>query len=134
MNKVWGKFISAAVCVTILGTMLAGCGLDYKLDDSTETADVPDDGQYIVVGVAQVGMKKELEPSQVAVGAKETIKLSEEIINERFGLKAGEGTAWLSAGRNPRRRNGENLNPLHLELVGVGVSGIVAGGFRGGGG
>ena len=27
-----------------------------------------------------------------------------------------------------------NLNPLHLELVGVGVSGIVAGGFRGGGG
>ena len=40
----------------------------------------------------------------------------------------------LSAGRHPRRRNGENLNPLHLELVGVGVSGIVAGGFRGGGG
>ena len=43
-------------------------------------------------------MKKELEPGQVAVGAKETIKLSEEIINERFALKPGEGTAWLSAG------------------------------------
>ena len=59
MNKVWGNFISAAVCVTILGTMLAGCGLDYKLDDSTETADVPDDGQYIVVGVAQVGSESD---------------------------------------------------------------------------
>lgn len=46
----------------------------------------------------QIGMKKELEPSQVAVGAKETIRLGEEIINQRFNLAPGEGTAWLSAG------------------------------------
>ena len=50
----------------------------------------------------QIGMKKELEPHQVAVGAKETIKLSEDVINQRFGLASGEGTAWLSAG-DPRR-------------------------------
>ena len=46
----------------------------------------------------QLGMKKELEPHQVAVGAKETIRLSEEIINQRFNLTGNEGTAWLSAG------------------------------------
>jgi len=46
----------------------------------------------------KLGMKKELEPAQVAVGAKEVIKLSEEIINERFGVKSGEGVAWMSAG------------------------------------
>lgn len=46
----------------------------------------------------QIGMKKELEPHQVAVGAKETIRLSEEIINQRFGLTGNEGMAWLSAG------------------------------------
>ncbi len=46
----------------------------------------------------KLGMKKELEPAQVAVGAKEVIKLSEEIINERYGVKSGEGVAWMSAG------------------------------------
>ena len=46
----------------------------------------------------KLGMKEELQPNQVAVGAKEVIQLSEEIINQRFGLAPGEGTAWLSAG------------------------------------
>lgn len=46
----------------------------------------------------KLGMKKELLPGQVAVGAKEVIKLSEEIINERFNVKSGEGAAMLIAG------------------------------------
>lgn len=46
----------------------------------------------------QIGIKKELEPNQVAVGAKEVIELSEEIINERFNLESGEGMSWLSCG------------------------------------
>ena len=46
----------------------------------------------------QIGMKKELEPHQVAVGAKEVIRLGEDVINERFGLRGNEGLSWLSAG------------------------------------
>ncbi|MBP3416086.1 MAG: FAD-dependent oxidoreductase [Spirochaetaceae bacterium] len=46
----------------------------------------------------QLGMKKELEPSQVAVGVKEVIKLGEQKINERFGVSNGDGVAWLFAG------------------------------------
>ena len=47
----------------------------------------------------QLGMKKELDPSQVAVGVKEIIELDEEKINDRFGAASNEeGTAWLFAG------------------------------------
>lgn len=47
----------------------------------------------------QLGMKKELDPSQVAVGVKEIIELDEKTINDRFGAASNEeGTAWLFAG------------------------------------
>lgn len=69
----------------------------------------------------QIGMKKELEPGQVAVGAKETIKLSEEIINERFGLKAGEGTAWLSAGDPTVGGFGGGFIYTNKDTVSVGI-------------
>lgn len=69
----------------------------------------------------QIGMKKELEPGQVAVGAKETIKLSEEIINERFALKPGEGTAWLSAGDPTVGGFGGGFIYTNKDTVSVGV-------------
>lgn len=69
----------------------------------------------------QIGMKKELEPSQVAVGAKETIQLSEEIINERFNLKAGEGTAWLSAGDPTAGGFGGGFIYTNQDTVSVGI-------------
>lgn len=69
----------------------------------------------------QIGMKKELEPGQVAVGAKETIKLSEEIINERFALKEGEGTAWLSAGDPTVGGFGGGFIYTNKDTVSVGV-------------
>lgn len=46
----------------------------------------------------QLGMKKELEPIQTAVGVKEVIQLGEEKINDRFGVADGEGAAVLFAG------------------------------------
>ena len=69
----------------------------------------------------QIGMKKELEPEQVAVGAKETIKLSEKIINERFGLKEGEGTAWLSAGAPTDGSFGGGFIYTNKDTVSVGI-------------
>lgn len=46
----------------------------------------------------QLGMKKELDPREVAVGVKEVIRLGEDVINDRFGTTSDEGTAWLFAG------------------------------------
>ncbi len=69
----------------------------------------------------QLGMKKELEPNQVAVGAKETIKLSEEIINERFGLKDGEGTSWLSCGAPSDGSFGGGFIYTNKDTVSVGI-------------
>ncbi len=46
----------------------------------------------------QLGMKKELKGSEVAVGVKEIIHLGEEKINDRFGVSSDEGAAWLFAG------------------------------------
>lgn len=69
----------------------------------------------------QIGMKQELEPAQVAVGAKETIKLSEEIINERFGLKAGEGTAWMSAGDPTEGSFGGGFLYTNKDTISVGI-------------
>lgn len=69
----------------------------------------------------QIGMKKELEPHQVAVGAKETIKLSEEIINQRFNLAEGEGTAWLSAGDPTEGSFGGGFLYTNKDTVSVGI-------------
>ena len=46
----------------------------------------------------KLGLKKELDPRQVAVGVKEVIYLGEEEINKRFGVTSDEGVAWLVAG------------------------------------
>lgn len=69
----------------------------------------------------QIGMKKELEPEQVAVGAKETIRLGEDIINQRFGLAPGEGMAWLSAGDPTAGGFGGGFLYTNKDTVSIGV-------------
>ncbi len=44
------------------------------------------------------GLVKNTSPHTVAVGIKETIKLDEKTINERFGLNNNEGASWLVLG------------------------------------
>ncbi len=44
------------------------------------------------------GLAPKLSPEVVALGAKEAIKLSREVINERFNLDEDEGLAWVAAG------------------------------------
>ncbi|MDR1489101.1 MAG: FAD-dependent oxidoreductase [Desulfovibrio sp.] len=46
----------------------------------------------------KAGLKKELSPHHVAVGAKEVVELSGGVINDRFNLNEGEGLAQLFAG------------------------------------
>ncbi|MBW2038466.1 MAG: FAD-dependent oxidoreductase [Deltaproteobacteria bacterium] len=46
----------------------------------------------------KAGLRKPLPPKHAAMGVKEVIKLSPEVIEERFGLKSGEGVAQLFFG------------------------------------
>ena len=68
-----------------------------------------------------LGMKKELEPNQVAVGAKEVIKLGEDVINQRFGLAEGEGVAWLSCGDPTMGGFGGGLLYTNKDTVSIGI-------------
>ncbi len=45
-----------------------------------------------------VGLRGEIAPSEVSIGVKETVELSERTINERFNLSEGEGAAFVFAG------------------------------------
>ncbi len=44
------------------------------------------------------GLRGEISPSEVSVGVKETVELSEKTINERFNLTEEEGAAYVFAG------------------------------------
>ncbi|MCR4672348.1 MAG: FAD-dependent oxidoreductase, partial [Lachnospiraceae bacterium] len=72
-------------------------GIEADGDEITSDVVILADGVNSLLA-KKLGMKEELKPNQVAVGAKEVIQLSEEVINQRFGLAPGEGTAWLTAG------------------------------------
>lgn len=69
----------------------------------------------------QLGMKKELAPSQVAVGIKEVIRLSEEVINDRFGVTSGEGAAWLFAGDTTGGHVGGGFLYTNRESLSLGI-------------
>lgn len=78
------------------------------------------DGVNALLGQS-IGMKKELQPHQVAVGAKEVIKLGEDVINQRFGVRNNEGVAWLSAGDPTAGGFGGGLVYTNKDSVSVGI-------------
>jgi electron transfer flavoprotein-quinone oxidoreductase len=69
----------------------------------------------------KVGLKKELDPHMIAVGAKEIIRFDEKTINDRFGLAPGEGVCWLLAGHPTGGAIGGGFLYTNKETVAVGV-------------
>lgn len=69
----------------------------------------------------QLGMKKELDPSEVAVGVKEVIELGEEKINDRFGVSSEEGVAWLFMGDTTGGNVGGGFLYTDKDSVSVGI-------------
>ena len=74
----------------------------------------------------RLGMKQELTPHRVAVGAKEVIRLGEETINQRFGLRGDEGVAWLSAGDATMGAFGGGFLYTNKDTVSVGIVATLA--------
>lgn len=70
----------------------------------------------------KAGLKSELKPHQVAVGAKEIIELPAEVIEDRFNLNKGEGASRLFVGDCTKGKIGggflyTNKNSISLGLV-----------------
>lgn len=74
----------------------------------------------------QLGLKKELSPSQTAVGVKEVIQLGEQLINDRFGVKDGEGAAWLFAGDPTGGNIGGGFLYTNKDTLSVGIVTTIA--------
>ncbi|MDR2503153.1 MAG: FAD-dependent oxidoreductase [Deltaproteobacteria bacterium] len=72
-------------------------GIKGGEDELTAEVVLLADGVNSLLG-QKAGLKKELSPHHVAVGAKEILELPKGVINDRFGLNDGEGMANLFAG------------------------------------
>ena len=75
----------------------------------------------------KANLKKEINPHHVAVGVKEIVELSPEIINERFNLNAGEGLCHMFAGSLSNNQVGGGFLYTNRETVSVGMVMTVAG-------
>jgi len=73
------------------------CGIKAGDDEIETDVVVLADGVNSLLAT-QAGLKQELTPHQVAVGFKEVIALPAQTIEDRFGLNAKEGAAWLFVG------------------------------------
>lgn len=69
----------------------------------------------------QAGLKRELSPNQVAVGAKELIELPKGVLEDRFCLNEGEGAACLFAGFPSGGLVGGGFLYTNRESVSLGV-------------
>lgn len=68
-------------------------------DEMLSEVVVAADGVNSLLGQKAGLLKEDIRSKQVAVGVKEVIELSEEIINERFHLRPGQGLAQLFVGQ-----------------------------------
>ena len=69
----------------------------------------------------QIRMKKELEPGQVAVGAKEIITLGEEKLRDRFGLEGENGLGWMFVGAPTAGNLGGGFLYTNKDSVSLGI-------------
>lgn len=69
----------------------------------------------------ELGMKKELDPMQVAVGAKEVIALGAEKLCDRFGLEGKDGAAWMFVGAPTSGNIGGGFLYTNEDSISLGV-------------
>ena len=59
MKRFVGRWMPVVASLTIISALLTGCGFEYNSENETETVDVSQNGQFIVVGIAQVGSESD---------------------------------------------------------------------------
>ena len=96
------------------------CGVKAGEEEMTADVVLLADGVNSLLA-QQLGMKKELDPSQVAVGVKEVIKLGKQKINDRFGVSDEDGMAWLFAGDTTGGSIGGGFLYTNQDSVSLGI-------------
>lgn len=69
----------------------------------------------------KAGLKPELLPPQVEVGAKEILQLDPAVIEERFHLAPGEGLAWTFLGNATFGHEGNGFLYTNKDTVSIGI-------------
>lgn len=69
----------------------------------------------------KAGLRKRVQPSQVAVGVKEIFELPAKVIEDRFGLSDNEGAAWLFAGSPSNGLVGGGFLYTNKESISIGL-------------
>ena len=117
------------VCPAVVGDLLrengAVTGVIAGEDELTADVVLLADGINSLLA-QKAGLKKELSPHHVAVGAKEIVELPGEVINERFNLNEGEGLAQLFAGAPSHGLPGGGFLYTNKNSISVGLVMTVA--------
>ncbi|SHN63363.1 FAD-dependent oxidoreductase [Desulfitobacterium chlororespirans] len=96
------------------------CGVIAGADEIEARVVILADGVNSLLA-QKAGLKKELEPGEVAVGAKEVIGLPTQVIEDRFNLKEGEGASWLFAGDCTAGRIGGGFIYTNRDSLSLGI-------------
>jgi electron transfer flavoprotein-quinone oxidoreductase len=96
------------------------CGVIAGEDELEAEVTIIADGVNSLLA-QKLGFREELQPHQVAVGAKEVIELPEKVISDRFNCNEGEGTAWLFAGYPSAGRVGGGFLYTNKSSISVGI-------------
>ncbi|ACL18380.1 electron transfer flavoprotein-quinone oxidoreductase [Desulfitobacterium sp. LBE] len=96
------------------------CGIIAGEDELEANVTILADGVNSLLA-QKLGFRDELQPNQVAVGAKEIIELPAQTIEDRFNCKKGEGTSWLFAGTPSAGKVGGGFIYTNKESISLGV-------------
>lgn len=78
------------------------------------------DGASSLLG-QKLGLVKKQDPADFATGAKEVIRLGEEVINTRFNCPASEGVAWLFLGYPSTGQMGGGFLYTNKDTISLGM-------------
>lgn len=97
------------------------CGVKAGEDELESGVVIIADGVNSLLA-QKIGFREELQPHEVAVGAKEIIELPQKVIEDRFQLGNGEeGTAWLFAGSPSAGRVGGGFLYTNKSSISLGI-------------
>lgn len=101
------------------------CGVRAGEDTLEANVVILADGVNSLLAV-KAGLVEHQDSREYAVGAKEVIRLGEETINERFGVRSDEGVAWMFAGRPTGGGLGGGFLYTNRDTLSVGVVATVS--------
>lgn len=96
------------------------CGVIAGKDELEADVTILADGVNSLLA-QKLGFRGEIEPHQVAVGAKEVIELPSQVIEDRFHCTGNEGTAWLFAGYPTAGKFGGGFLYTNKESISIGI-------------